>query len=186
MRNSPDIKGRRFGRLTVIDRDLSKNSRHDALWLCVCDCGNTKSVTTGHLTCGTVKSCGCLHREISIEHFRKAASENVKHNSCGSNLYNVWNSMRQRCNNPKHPSYKYYGGKGVKICDEWNDFAEFAEWAHRNGYKVIKNVQRKDQLSIDRIDSNGDYCPNNCRWVTVHENTVRATKSRWEKAKRAT
>ena len=136
------LTGKRFGRLVVIGRDLSNTSKHDRYWLCKCDCGNTKSVTTGHLTSGTVRSCGCIKKEMAIERIVKACSKNIRHGEAGTKLYYVWNCMRQRCGNPKSPSYKYYGGKGVQVCDEWKDYENFAQWSRENGFVELMNVSR--------------------------------------------
>lgn len=171
-----DLVGMRFGKLLVTAKDEDRKNGHDIYWLCKCDCGNEKSVTTGHLRSGTVKSCGCLHRQVSLEHLAEASKRALKHGEAGTKLYSVWNSMRQRCTNPKSRVYRWYGGKGVKICDEWKDFGKFAAWAYANGYKDLEDVQYKERLSIDRIDSDGDYCPENCEWITVSENTRRAMK----------
>lgn len=179
-----NLTGKRFGRLTVLRRDDEKTNKHDTYWLCRCDCGKEKSVTNGHLTSGSVSSCGCLKREESIIHLKKASNVLTKHGKCGSHLYTVWNVMRQRCNNPKNPSYNWYGGKGVKVYSGWDDFAEFEKWALENGYEYLENVPRNMMLSIDRIDSDGDYCPQNCRWITIHENSVRALEKRYKNAKR--
>ena len=182
---TPDLAGKRFGRLVVIAKETDRISKHDVHWLCQCDCGKKACVTTGHLTAGTVTSCGCLRKEQAIERFKKAAEDNVKHGEARSHLYTVWHVMKQRCENKKNPGFKYYGGKGVKVCDAWQEYKGFAEWAYQNGYEYRETAEWKDKLSIDRIDSNGDYCPENCRWITVSENTIRATKARWENAKRA-
>lgn len=179
-----DYTGLRFGRLFVVEVDKIKTNKHDTYWKCVCDCGKEKSVTTGHLTAGTVTSCGCLRKEQAIERFRQAAIDNIKHGKCDTHLYKVWDVMRQRCNNPNNPGYRWYGKKGVKVCEEWNEFSKFEKWAFENGYEYNSNVPRNLRLSIDRIDSNGDYCPQNCRWISIYENSARALKKGRENAKR--
>ncbi len=176
-----DLTGQRFGRLVVVGRDIEKiNNHHDKYWLCKCDCGNEKSVTTGHLITGTVRSCGCVKRETSLVSLKKAQESCIKHGGAGTNLYSVWHCMIQRCDNSNNPAYKWYGGKGVKVTKDWYKYENFAKWAYDNGYVDRENVQRNERLSIDRIDSNMDYCPENCRWITVHENVSRASKLMWE------
>lgn len=177
-----DFTGMRFGRLTVIGRDKENTNKHDIYWICQCDCGGKKSVTTGHLNSGTVRSCGCIKREIANKQLPKMIQNNTVHGEAGNHLYAIWEAMKQRCKNPRLSAYKYYGGKGVKVCEEWNDFLSFSKWAYENGYQDIKNAPRKQRMSIDRIDSNGNYCPENCRWITVSENTRMGAKSRWDKA----
>lgn len=144
MRKLVDLTGKKFGRLTVIERSESK-------WLCKCDCGNTKLVNGGHLVSGDTKSCGCLRNE-----------QRIKHGMRNTRLYSVWHGMKERCYNTKHKHFKDYGGRGITICDKWkNDFNAFAQWALSHGYA--------DNLTIDRIDVNGNYEPSNCRFITNAE-----------------
>ena len=138
------LKRKKFGLLKVIDFAYMKN--HRSYWLCRCECGNEKIVAARQLKSGQTKSCGCLHR---------------KHGQFGTRLYHIWNRMKDRCYNENHKSYKDYGGRGVVVCDEWNDFKCFEEWAITNGYD--------DDLTIDRIDVNGNYEPSNCKWSTKKE-----------------
>lgn len=143
-----DLTGKKFGRLTVIKRvQNSKNQK--SRWLCKCDCGNEVVVERSNLSINKTKtiSCGCWKKE-----------KITKHNKHKTNIYFIYTSMKQRCYNPKNPAYKYYGLKGIKICDDWlENFMNFYNWAMSNQYK--------EGLSIDRINVNGDYEPNNCRWV---------------------
>lgn len=148
-----DLTGQRFEKLTVIKRvedKIYKGGRKFAQYLCKCDCGNTVKVTAANLRNGYVKSCGCYRKEI-VE----------KHGQCGTRLYRVWSDMKQRCKNQNGTYYHIYGGKGISVCDEWQEFDNFYKWAIENGYK--------DELTIDRIDSNSNYEPSNCRWATQKE-----------------
>ena len=144
------------GRLTVVSRIPGAGKTY---YKCVCECGSTLKVRGDHLQDGHVASCGCLHKERSHE-------LNVRHGMAKSRLYSIWLNMRQRCLNVKHTSYKYYGGAGVCICNEWKLFEPFKDWAVANGYAPT--------LTIDRIESSGPYAPGNCRWITQSENTIRA------------
>lgn len=150
-----DLTGQRFGSLTVIARGENTKSGK-ATWVCVCDCGKQKekSVTAYDLTSGKVRSCGCLYF-VSNKGRRKT------HGKTSTRLHQIWCSMRQRCNYPYSKAYRIYGGKGVTVCNEWNDFQTFYDWAMANGYR--------DDLTLDRIDGNGNYCPSNCRWATMKE-----------------
>lgn len=153
-----DITGERYGRL-VVKQFLRTESGRGAIWQCKCDCGNTIEASAKLLRRGAIKSCGCLRQET-------LQTNGVKHGGSSSRLYTVWAGMRQRCFNPAHKSYKDYGGRGVSVCKEWEDFACFQEWALDNGYKEDVNF---GECTLDRIDVNGNYEPSNCRWVTLKE-----------------
>ena len=161
-----NLVGERYGRLTVVEFD--RLQKHKTYWKCVCDCGLTVVATGNNLRSGNTKSCGCLHREMVAERGKKNRTHGEGHDN-KTRLYNIWCGMRQRCKNPNREHYNLYGGKGVKLCEEWNDYTAFKEWAMNHGYA--------DDLSIDRIDPAKDYCLENCQWITRSENTARANKN---------
>ena len=158
-----DLTGQRFGRLTVIGRTddyVSPKGHKLVRWLCECDCGNKSCVTTSSLKKGESKSCGCLNREISRKRL-------LTHGDSEARLYHIWRRMKDRCNTETDKNYHHYGGRGISVCQEWDDYVVFKEWALNSGYN--------EQLTIDRINVDGNYEPSNCRWVdwTVQANNKR-------------
>ena len=169
-----DLTGQRYGRLVVVGYAGTKQSgnQQKTMWLCKCDCGNEKVVSAGELQSGHTTSCGCYHKE-------QVGRINRTHNMANKQrLYRVWKAMRERCNNPHNKSFKNYGGRGIKVCDEWQkDYLAFHKWAMANGYKEETLPNGLNRLTIDRIDVNGNYEPNNCRFVTNAENARNKRKS---------
>lgn len=138
--------GQRFGKLVVITNDVSRKYHV----VCKCDCGNTKSINRYTLLNGGI-SCGCIKRERIIR-------QSYKHGLSGSKLHRIWSSMRERCTNNKNKSWHCYGGRGIKVCLEWDNYMNFHKWSMANGYKP--------GLTLDRKNNNLGYNPENCRWVT--------------------
>ena len=160
-RLAKDMMNLRFTRLTVIDRApnrvVNKNSCL-AMWKCKCDCGQTVIVSGSDLRNGHTRSCGCLQVD-------KAKEAQTVHGYSKTKLNCIWNSMKQRCNNPNDSHYHRYGARGITYCKEWESFKPFMEWAIANGYQ--------EGLTLDRIDNDGNYCPENCRWLSRKDHAIK-------------
>ena len=151
-----DLTGQKFGKLTVIG--LKDTNTRKTYWICQCDCGNVKAVRSDSLLSDAIRSCGCLKKEQDKINLIK----NHSHKMSGTRIYSEWQDMKGRCYNMHNARYHRYGGRGITVCDEWkNSFEAFYEWALKNGYS--------DELTIDRIDNDSNYCPENCRWSTIKE-----------------
>lgn len=158
-----DITGQRFGKLKVLNFAYKEKGVY--YWLCQCDCGKEKIISRNHLQSLHTKSCGCLQKE-------KARNFHLIHNMANSRIYHIWRDIKDRCLNMKKQNYKYYGGRGIRVCEEWkNDFMNFYNWAMANGYN--------DKLTIDRRNNDGNYEPNNCRWTTKQEQANNTRRNRY-------
>lgn len=159
-----NLVGLAFGRWSVIAQAATRKTpcgSSKAYWLCRCDCGTEGEVRAEHLMSGRTLSCGCHKSDAAF-------AQSLKHGGRHTALYDVWTQMLQRCENPKNKRYSRYGGRGIVVCMEWHDFGVFQQWAMSNGYAT--------GLTIDRIDNDGAYEANNCRWVTNLENCRNSSK----------
>ena len=151
-----DLTGKKFGKLEVIG--VHDTGSRKTYYVCQCDCGNIKVVRADALISGATKSCGCIKKEQD----KINLTANHKHKMSGTRIYETWQDMKRRCYNKQNARYDRYGGRGITVCDEWlNNFQSFYDWAISNGYS--------DDLTIDRIDNDGNYEPSNCRWSTAKE-----------------
>lgn len=155
-----DLSGLSFNDLYV-DHFLGRDIKNRGYWVCKCKCGNITYVRGDSIKDGRIKSCGCKLQ---------------KHGDSESRLFNIWCGMLQRCNNPNNDKYYRYGKRGITVCDEWqfgeNPFIIFKDWAYNNGYSEYYELNRKEYISIDRIDNDIGYCPENCRWVSNDDQAI--------------
>lgn len=165
---SINLIGKRFTRLTVLEKAEPFRDKNGKIlcagWKCLCDCGNEIVVRTHSLTCGNTKSCGCWNKEKPSNH--------ITHHMSNAKIYFKYKSMIRRCNDEKYANYKHYGGRGIKVCEEWSGkdgFINFYNWAMSNGYD--------DSLTIERMDVNDGYCPKNCCWIPFSEQSLNKTNS---------
>ena len=161
-RNKSKLKGKRFTRLIVIEDSGRRSRSGQVLWNCICDCGNKAIVRTDGLTGGTSRSCGCLQKEAARRSSINAKKASTKHGHWKggpTRTYKSWEGMKSRCLNPNITGYKYWGGRGIKICDRWMKFENFLE----------DMGERPEGLCLERIENEGDYSIENCKWATRKE-----------------
>ena len=152
-----NLIGQKFGRLTVIKDSGKRSKSREIIWECKCECGRLTKAINGNLKTGNTKSCGCLQKENqnALKHGDRCKGKR-------SRLYVTWDNMMGRCNNLNNKKYRTYGKLGTTVCEEWKDYLNFKNWALNNGYQ--------DNLTIDRIDCYGNYCPDNCQFITNSQN----------------
>lgn len=158
-----DLTGKRFGKLFVV-KQTTNYVNGVATWLCLCDCGNHVVKRGDVLRRGDATNCGCISKE-------KQRVAVTTHGLSHSPLYRAWDSMKRRCKNPTTKFYENYGGRGITFCDEWQNFEPFRDWALSNGYRK--------GLTLDRIDNDGNYCPQNCRWVDMYTQSRNKRNNKW-------
>lgn len=157
-----DLTGKKFGKLTAISYDHMRGTR--SYWKCACECGGVRIVGADHLKRGEIVDCGCITR-------KKKPPLHVKHGMSNTRLYKIWALMKGRCYNEARKEYPRYGGRGIKVCEEWMTFGAFMRWAVNSGYSST--------LTLDRINNDGDYTPSNCRWITKKEQAFNKSTNRY-------
>ena len=169
--NSAEWIGKRFGRLTIIDFEHAKPPYRGWMWVCKCDCGNVRTLMVTDVKQGKTRSCGCLHDEVCSEKASKFKHSVKDH----KRLYSIYNGIKKRCYNENEPRYKDYGARGITMCEGWlnetTGFDNFVEWSSSNNYN--------ENMTIDRIDVNGNYEPANCRWVSLVEQSLNKRETKW-------
>lgn len=161
--NFVDYSGKKIGMITVLER-VDDVRKHCTTYKCQCECGTTSNIELSNLRKGQYKICKCGP---------------AKHP-----LRDILSSMIDRCEIKNNSAYRYYGARGITVCEEWKKYPiKFIEWATKNGWYKSKGEERKKRISIDRIDSNKGYCPENCHWITISENSKKAMKKRWQNEK---
>ena len=175
-----DLSGQRFGHLTALKDSGERKHRH-VVWECICDCGKKTPVISYNLRRGHTKSCGCYCKEVNTGNKHALKHGDGRPNSTSRRsikLYMVWSNMKRRCFNLKNKAFKYYGARGISVCKKWkNDYLVFKNWALPHGYRP--------GLTIDRTNSDGNYTPENCQFISRSENSRKAGKKRktWENKK---
>lgn len=169
MPNLINLKGRRFGRLVVLERSGTSKSKKP-LWQCECDCGKTKVILGAGLLDGTTQSCGCLRKEI-------VSLRSKTHGMRKTRIFNIWYAMKRRCLDRKAINYHHYGGRGISFCERWIHFENFRDDMYDSYLKHV-DIHGEKQTTLDRIDPDKDYSPENTRWATYYVQNNNTRKSR--------